>query len=521
MNVGMLFSKSAKTFPGQLAIAYGDYELTYGEANRRINRAANALCTLGMRKGSHVAILMRNRPEFLETLFACFKAGIAAVPMNFRLHPKECSFVIANAEAEVVVLDEEFRDSLFVLKDEMPRVRHFICVGEPLAGMLHYESLLEPESPGFREVDVGRDDLAWLFYTSGTTGQPKGAMLTHHNLMAMTMSFFADMACLGPGDVILHAAPLSHGSGLYCLPNIAKAAANVILESKSFEPKSVFETIERRKVTNMFLAPSMIKRLVTSPEIEKHNLGSLRCIHYGGAPIYVEDLKESVQKLGPVLVQLFGQGESPMTITYLRKEEHLLQGTEEEMKHLASAGIARTDVEVKIVDEKDEEVPNGVMGEIVVRGEVVMKGYWKNSESTARTLRGGWLHTGDLGIMDEKGYVYLLDRSKDMIISGGENIYSREIEDVVLKHPGVFEAAVIGVPDEKWGEAVKAIVVVKEGAKDVTEDEVINFCKSYLASYKKPKSVEFVEAIPKNSYGKVLKREIREKYWKNETRRVR
>jgi long-chain acyl-CoA synthetase len=210
-----------------------------------------------------------------------------------------------------------------------------------------------------------------------------------------------------------------------------------------------------------------------------------------------------------------------MTITYLRKEEHLLRGTEEEMKRLTSAGIARTDVEVKIVDELDEEVPNGVMGEIVVRGEVVMKGYWKNPEATARTLRGGWLHTGDLGIMDEKGYVYLLDRAKDMIISGGENIYSREIEDVILRHTDVFEVAVIGVPDEKWGEAVKAIVVLKEGAKQVTENEIISFCKNHLASFKKPKSVEFAPAIPKNSYGKILKREIRDKYWKDEARRVR
>ena len=521
MNVGTLFSKSAKTFPDRLAVSYGDYELSYGEANRRINRLANALCALGMKRGSNIAIVMRNCPEFLETLFACFKAGMGAVPLNFRLHPKECSFIIANAEAEAVVLDEEFRDSLFSVKDEMPRVRHFLCIGEPLAGMLHYESVMEGVSSAFREVDVGRDDIAWLFYTSGTTGQPKGAMLTHHNLMAMTMNFFADMASLGPEDVILHAAPLSHGSGLYCLPNVAKASANVILESKSFEPELVFQTIEKKKVTNMFLAPSMIKRLVTSPEIAKYDLRSLKCVHYGGAPIYLEDLKESVQKLGQVLVQLFGQGESPMTITYLRKEEHLLQGTEEEMKRLSSAGIARTDVEVKIVDELDEEVPNGVMGEIVVRGEVVMKGYWKNPESTARTLRGGWLHTGDLGIMDEKGYVYLLDRAKDMIISGGENIYSREIEDVILRHPDVFEVAVIGVPDKKWGEAVKAIVVLKEGAKQVTENEIINFCRNHLASFKKPKSVEFAPTIPKNSYGKILKREIRDKYWKHESRRVR
>ncbi|MBI5969269.1 MAG: long-chain fatty acid--CoA ligase [Deltaproteobacteria bacterium] len=520
MNVGTLFTKSARTFPERLAIAYGDYELTYQEANARINQLANALRTLGIHKGSNTAILLHNCPEFIETLFACFKAGIGTVPINFRLHPKECAFIIDNSEAVAVFLGEDFRDSLHALKKEMPRVKHYICITDPLEGMISYEKLLPGQSAGFNDELVERDDLAWLFYTSGTTGSPKGAMLTHHVLMMMTMNFFADMTPLGPEDVILHAAPLSHGSGLYGIPNVAKGAANVILKSKSFEPKIVFETIQRRRVTNMFLAPAMIKRLVTSPEIDQYDLSSIKCINYGGAPIYEEDLKDAVRKMGQVFVQLFGQAESPMTISYLRKEEHLLAGTAEQMKRLTSAGIPRTDLEVRIFDLHDRELPPGEMGEIVVRGEVVMKGYWRNPQATAETLRGGWLHTGDLGITDEKGYVYILDRAKDMIISGGENIYSREIEDVILKHPAVYEVAVIGVPDEKWGESVKAIVSLKEGHK-ATGEEITDFCKQHLASYKKPKSVDFIDAIPKNPYGKVLKRELREKYWAGEARRVR
>ena len=245
----------------------------------------------------------------------------------------------------------------------------------------------------------------------------------------------------------------------------------------------------------------------------------MKCINYGGAPIYEEDLKDAVRKWGQVFVQLFGQAESPMTISYLRKEEHLLEGAPEQMKRLSSAGIPRTDLEVKIFDMDDQELPPGEIGEIVVRGEVVMKGYWRNPEATAETLRGGWLHTGDLGIMDERGYVYILDRAKDMIISGGENIYSREIEDVIVKHPAVYEVAVIGVPDEKWGEAIKAIVSLRPGQK-ATEEDIISFCKEYLASYKKPKSIDFIDAIPKNPYGKVLKRELREKYWVGQARRV-
>ncbi len=520
MNVGTFFTKSARTFPERLAIAYGDYELTYQQANERINKLANLFRSLGVNKGDNVAILLHNCPEFLETLYACFKAGIGTVPINFRLHPKEASYIIDNSEAVAVVLGDDFRDSLYALKDEMPRVRHYLCITDPLEGMLHYEPSLKGQSSTWVDVDVDRDDLAWLFYTSGTTGQPKGAMLTHHVLTTMTMNFFADMTPLGPEDAILHAAPLSHGSGIYSIPNVAKGAANVILKSKSFELKLVFETLQKRRVTNMFMAPAMIKRLVIYPEIDRYDLRTLKCIHYGGAPIYTEDLKAAVRKMGQIFVQLFGQAESPMTITYLRKEEHLLEGTDEQMKRLTSAGIPRTDVEVKIFDENDHELPPGQMGEIVVRGEVVMKGYWRNPKATAETLRKGWLHTGDLGIMDDRGYIYILDREKDMIISGGENIYSREIEDTILRHPAVLEVAVIGVPDQTWGEAVKAIVALKQG-QEATEEEIINFCKESLASYKKPKSVEFIDAIPKNAYGKFLKRELREKYWVGEARRVR
>jgi acyl-CoA synthetase (AMP-forming)/AMP-acid ligase II len=520
MNIGMLFTKAARSFPDKLAIAYGDREWTYRQTDERINKFANALHGLGIQKGDNVAILLHNCPEFIESLFACFKAGVGVVPINFRLHPKECSFVIDNSEAVAVILGEDFRDSLNALRSEMPKVKHYICVSEPLEGMLPFEKLLQDQSSQFMETEVLPDDLAWLFYTSGTTGQPKGAMLTHQNLLVMTLSFYADICSLGPQDAILHAAPLSHGSGLYGMPNVAKAAANIILHSKTFDPKIVFETIQKRKVTNIFMAPAMIKRLVTNPEIGNYDLSSLKCIHYGGAPIYEEDMKDAVAKLGQIFVQDYGQGESPMTISYLRKEEHLLSGNPLQMKRLTSAGIARTDVEVKIVDSKDHELPSGEMGEIVVRGMVVMKGYWKNPIATSETLRGGWLHTGDLGIMDKDGYIYLLDRKKDMIISGGENIYSREIEDVILRHPAVFEVAVIGVPDEKWGESVKAIVLLKQGQK-VTEGDIINFCKDHLASYKKPKSVEFINAIPKSSLGKVLKKELREKYWVGEARQVR
>jgi acyl-CoA synthetase (AMP-forming)/AMP-acid ligase II len=334
------------------------------------------------------------------------------------------------------------------------------------------------------------------------------------------MNFYADIA---PGftsnDVILHAAPLSHGSGLYGLPNIGKGATNVILASKSFDPELVFQTIEKYRVTNMFTAPTMIKMLIDHQAVDQYDLSSLRSLNYGGAPMLVEDLKKAIEKLGLCLVQLFGQGESPMTISYLPHWAHKADGSPEEIKRLGSAGFARTDVEVKIFDKDDNELPPGRIGEIVTRSDLVMKGYWKNPETTADTIKNGWLHTGDLGYLDENGYLFLMDRSKDMIISGGENIYPREIEEVLVRHPAVREVSVIGVPDPKWGEAVKAVVSLNPD-KTATEQELIDFCKDNIAGYKKPKSIEFVDALPKSNYGKILKRELRAKYWKNQERKV-
>ena len=520
MNIGSLFTKSARTFPDRLAICFGAQEWTYAQANDRINRLASGFRNIGLKKGDHVSILAFNCPQFIEAEFACLKAGLCANPVNFRLHPKEYGFIIDHSDAIAVIIGEDFRDPIHSIRDTMPKVKHCICLSNPHESMLDYEKLIASNSPNFEDVEVDRDDLALMLYTSGTTGQPKGAMLTHGNLLAMTMNFYADMSPLGPEDTILHAAPLSHGSGLYAFPNIGKAANNVILETRSFEPKVVCETIQKRKITNMFAAPAMIKILVDWPEIDNYDLSSLKCLNYGGAPMYVEDLKKAVRKLGQCLVQLYGQVECPMTITYLRKEDHVLEGMKDEIERLKSAGIPRTDIEVKVFNENDNEVPIDTTGEIVVRGEEVMKGYWKNPQATDETLKNGWLHTGDIGKIDEKGYLYLLDRSKDMLISGGENIYPREIEDVILCHPAVREVSVIGVPDDYWGEAIKAIISLKAG-KETSEKEIIDFCKQSLASFKKPKSVEFIDELPKNSTGKILKRELREKYWQDQERRIR
>jgi acyl-CoA synthetase (AMP-forming)/AMP-acid ligase II len=520
MNIGKLLTKSARTFPGNLAIAHGSNELTYAQFNARTNRLANAFYNLGIKRGQNVALLQYNYPGMLEAMFACFKAGCGAVPINWRLHPKEFSFIIDHSEAEAVILSPEFNDSIRGVRERIPNARHLITLSGANGELLDYEKLISSESDQFMDADVKPDDLAWLFYTSGTTGMPKGAMLTHRNLLAMTMNFYADICPgFGPDDVVLHAAPLSHGSGCYALPNIGKGAANIILESQSFDPELIFRTIQEYGVTNMFTAPTMIKLMVESRAVDQYDHSSLKALNYGGAPMLVEDLKEAMKKLGPCLVQLYGQAESNMTITYLPHRDHVLGGSPEQTKRLSSAGFSRTNVEVKIFGSDDKELPPGEMGEIVTRSDVVMKGYWRNPEATATTLRNGWLHTGDMGYMDEGGYLFIMDRSKDMIISGGENIYPREIEEILIRHPSVREVAVIGVPDPKWGEGIKAVVALAAG-KLATEGELIAFCKDNIASYKKPKSVDFVDELPKNNYGKILKRELRAKYWEDRERKV-
>ena len=517
MNIGSLLSKASRLQGNRLAIQHGEQQLTYAELNQRVGQLARALQSLGVCPGDRVVLVQRNGPAMFETLFACFRAGAAVVPVNVRLHPEEVAFICQDCKAKVLVATGEYATSALQAHKQMPELQ---LVGvESIADALDYETLLSASDSMKADAEVDPDDLAWLFYTSGTTGKPKGAMLTHRNLLAMMMNYFADVNPLAPEDVVLHAAPLTHGSGLFGLPAIAKGATSVILHTPSFDPQTVFALIQHLRVTTIaFLAPTQIKMMLNGP-YRSYDLSSLRCIPYGGGPMYVEDMKQAVEAFGPVLVQIYGQGEAPMTISYLRREEHVTHGDPDAERRLASAGIPRTDVEVRIVDDDDHEVTAGKIGEIAARGSVVMAGYWNRPDETAESLRGGWLHTGDIGMMDAQGYLYLLYRKKDMIISGGNNIYPREIEEVLLKHPAIYEVAVIGIPNPLWGESVKAIVALRSGMT-VTEEEVNALCRQHLASYKKPRTVEFVPELPKNAYGKILKRELREQYWQGRERRI-
>ena len=512
MNIATLFTKAAKTYAHRPALSFAGAACTYGELDERTDRLAAGLRGLGLLPQDRLVVWIHNRPELVELLLAGWKANLVVVPVNVRLHPRELAYIVANCQAGALAYDGELAESVAGIGADLPReVRLLQVEGAEYARL--------GASPAFSVEPVADEDLAWLFYTSGTTGRPKGAMLTHRNLVAMTMNCLADICSFQPEDVVLHVAPLSHGSGMFLLPALARGSLNVISHHPSFEPAQVFDLVAAARVTVIaFLAPTMIVKLINDPALGTSDLSSLRCVPYGGGPMYVEPLKRAIAAAGAVWVQLYGQGETPMTGTYLRARDHRFDTPEAE-RRLGSAGIARTDLELRIADPEDRDLPDGEVGEILIRGGTVMKGYWRDPPATQEALRDDWLHTGDLGYLDADGYVYIVDRTKDMIISGGNNIYPREIEELLLTHPKILEAAVVGTPDSYWGESVHAVVSARPGAT-LTEDEVIAYCRANLASYKKPRSVEIVPELPKNAYGKVLKRELRDAHWAGHERRI-
>lgn len=517
MNVGQFLARSARTHHDRVAVRFGELSWTYAELADRAARLAAGLLGLGLSRGDRVVLLQSNRPQLIESLFAGFYAGLVVVPVNPRLHPEEVAYVVRDSGAAALISSEEFDEPL--RGAGLPGAVRRISTAPETGEAIPLESLLASTAPLPAPSEVAPEQLAWLFYTSGTTGRPKGVMLTHRNIRVATMSFLADVCAIAPEDVLLHAAPLSHGSGNVSIVAVARGATNVILDSPSFDPVAVGRLVERWGVTMLaFLAPTQIVRLLRDLDVKRRDLSSLRVACYGGGPMYVQDLKEAIRRFGPIWAQVFGQGEAPMTISSLRPADHA-RWLEEDERRLGSAGMPRTDVEVRVVDDEGRELPPGAIGEIVVRGDVVMAGYWNDPEATAETLRDGWLHTGDLGTFDELGYLYVLDRAKDMIVTGGHNVYAREVEDVLVRHPAVAEAAVIGVPDDYWGESVLALIVPEAGHV-TTSDELIAFCKEHLASHKKPRSVVLVTSLPKNAQGKVLKRELRDRYWAGYERRI-
>jgi len=503
MNIAAFLAQAARRHGGRPALAVGDKtHSTYAALAARVAAMARGLReTHGLRPGDRLAMGMTNSPAFMESVLAAWHAGLCAVPMNAKLHPNEFAYILGHSESRLCLASPDKREAIAPLVGTVPGLEAVVASDEPA-----YTAL--SEAAPLAMAEVAPEDPCWLFYTSGTTGRPKGATLSHRNMMAMAMNYLADVDQVSEHDSIIHAAPMSHGSGLYGLPHLARGAVQVIPESGGFDPAEFLALIARWPGASAFLAPTMIVRLLTSPALAEADTGNLKTLVYGGGPMYVEDCKRALERFGPKLVQIYGQGEAPMTITYLSRAVHAERQHPRWEARLGSVGVPRTDVEVRVVDADDRELPAGEAGEVAVRGDVVMLGYWNDAPATAKALAGGWLHTGDVGVFDDKGFLTLKDRSKDLIISGGANIYPREIEEVLTRHPAVLEASVVGRPHPEWGEEVVAFVVVKPGAA-AGEAELDRLCLDNIARFKRPKQYRFVEALPKNNYGKVLKTELR------------
>lgn len=505
MNLANLLMRAARTYGHRPAVSSGlEVSLNYESlAQRSASLAAGLTERLGLKKGDHVAVIMKNCPQYLEVLFGLWFAGLTAVPVNAKLHPNEFAFILDHSGSKACFTTPDLVEKVAPLAADVDDLGTIISTGET-----DYDRLFSRPGHGSPE-DLLPDDVAWLFYTSGTTGRPKGAMLTHHVIEFMAIVHLADIDTVSEQDSIIHAAPLSHGSGMYVLPHIARAANNVIPKSGGFDTGETLELIAHYPGCSFFFAPTMVHRLINDPGITSTDLKNLKNLIYGGGPMYLDDLRKALEIFGPRMSQIYGQGEAPMTITAVSRAMHADSDQPRYFERLSTVGIARSGVEVQVFDSDDRELPAGEIGEVVCRGDIVMAGYWRNPEATAETLRNGWLHTGDVGSFDAEGFLTLKDRSKDLIISGGSNIYPREIEEVLLCHDGVAEVSVVGRPHADWGEEVIAFVVKKPNVR-ISRDDLDALCLKNIARFKRPKDYRFVESLPKNNYGKVLKTELRE-----------
>lgn len=519
MSIARYLDRTARLHPNKVAIVQGGRNLTYAEVRRRVGALARNL-SAELAPGDRVGLIQRNGVELLESLLACFQAGLCVVPLNARLLPQEAADVGADAGLRALVHGDDFRDHNEAVHNVCPGVRG-IVVGEGGTGVDSYADIVSGPQWEGPPKPCSLDDTAWLFYTSGTTGRMKGAMLTHRNLMTMVAAYLSDIRVGTPESLVLHAAPLTHGSGLYALAALACGATQVMTTSRSYDPAEINVTGVRLGVTDIaFLAPTMVNDLVAasngSPQIP-----TLEQIVYGGAPMYGDDLHAALSTLGPVLCQIYGQAEAPVTISRLTRGDHQ-RAFRDEPDLLQSAGTAYSLIEMGVDTGDVSGVAPIGHGEVCARGDVVMSGYWSNPDASAEVLRAGWLHTGDVGRIDDRGYLFLLDRNKDVIISGGSNIYPREIEEILLQHPLVRAVAVVGAPDPRWGERVVAVVALHDGSSgsDSLQADLDAMSRNRLAGYKVPRQYDWVPELPTNSYGKILKREVRDRFWTGQERRI-
>jgi acyl-CoA synthetase (AMP-forming)/AMP-acid ligase II len=507
MNIGYILKRTAKNLPDREGLVVGGRRLAFKEINERVNQLANALLAQGLQKGDRVGLLFYNSLAYFESYLALYKAGLIWVRLNYRLSISELINMMRDSQAFAIIYGPEFEKVADEICSNVSAVKLRIHQGEGPG--LGYEDFLSSGSKEEPSIEVNEEDLSDIWYTSGTTGEPKGIMITHRNILTCVQLLLSDVYRIREEDKLLTVGALSHAGSVRVLPFVSRGALNVL--HKSFDPMEIFETVEKEKITDISTVPTMLLALMDHPERQNYDLSSLKTITYAGAPTPVERIKEAVNIFGPILDQSFGQAESIITITHLPKHEHIVNNDPEREKRLASVGREYPGVQLKVVNEKDEECAPSEIGEVITKSDLVMKGYWNRPQQTAEVLKNGWLYTGDLGYQDEKGYLYLMDRKHGKIITGGLNVYPREVEEVLSRHKAIAEVCVFGVPDPKWGEAVTAAVTLRSGT-DISEQELIEFCKSKVASYKTPKKVHILDSLPKSAYGKILQRELKKRF---------
>ncbi len=508
MLLGDIIKLNGRKYPSRVAIVNDDgAEITFGELLDRSNRVANAMLELG-EPGDRVGILAENLPEYVECYYGVPGAGMALTFLNYRLHPKEWTWILNNAEAKTLIVQEKYLEQIEPYFAEIATLTTIIVIGSSTSSKYPtYRDVVGAASAKPVEREIDEDSTAWLLYTSGTTGFPKGAMITHRNLIVAVTNSVIEYEPQ-PDERNLVAFPLCHVSG-YSVPVNHFRGGRIVL-TPMFEPELWMQLVDQHGITGTAMAPTMLNMVLQHPKVNEYALTTLRGIGYGAAAMPVEVLRTAIKRFGPIVYSGFGMTElGGNVLTFPKKDHERAVNGEEHL--LASCGTPMCLADVKVVDESMVECPPGVVGEIVIRGEQVLKGYFRNEEGTKKAFDGGWFHTGDMARRDEEGFFYIVDRMKDMIITGGENVYSREVEEALYTHPSVSEAAVVGLPDPQWGENVTAVVVLRPGMT-ATEAEIIGTARNNLAGYKKPKRVIFVDELPKTVSGKIIKRELRDRY---------
>jgi len=512
--------RNALLYSDEEAFKYGSKGVTFTEFNERVNSLIYALKSMGVEKGDVLGILSWNCLEYADVYGAAMKGGFIASPFNPRLQENELDYIINYSEANTLFVGPELLNMVNSLKSRITKVKNFILLEGTAEGMIYHRNLLATYPNEEPTDQVEEDDPVFIFYTSGTTGIPRGALYTHARAMDDTRRFPVALS-LEHGDRHIQIMPLFHVGGTKNFWGyFFVGGSNVIMPQRSFDPAATLQAIQDEKATDIHIVPTHLAAFLDLPNVDKYDLSSLKRMFYAASPMPLELLKRGMERWGPIFMQFYGATEDGPNVTMLSKQQHdVVNRPPEEQKILTSAGFPHIGVHVRIVDDNDKDVEPGEVGEIIVKSKAVMQEWWRKPEETQETIVNGWVHTGDMGRYDKKGYIYIVDRKRDMVVSGGENVYPREVEEIFYQHPSVKEVAVIGIPDPYWVERVHALVVLKEGSS-VTSEELIDFCKKRMARYKAPKSIEFVDSLPKTPSGKILKREMREKYWAGLDRKI-